>query len=252
MSDTFFQLKKNNVEPFVRVDGVDKGASDVVRRIQQRMLDRAKKLSLNKSDPNLNKAIEFQKKNDVAEINAFRSPWYSFILKVAGFAMEDISKMWKDIGNDKNSAQPLANTPQLGTVAQINAASTGAVQTDERNLGQYLQNRQYFFQSATVRGYIFLTPVCFSHVSEAVSLLENMCNTQVDVDILIKSQHSTYFARLVALRIQISRFLSGRYYSLSSNYQRLLTQQGMLMHYFKENLGRESSSSGGRGYFDRL
>lgn len=247
MSEIFFKLNSDNsdasVPAVVEVNEVDNASDDAVKRIQQRMLDRAKKLSLNAGDRNLAPAVEFQIKNDQAQIQALRNPWYSFIIKVAGFSNEDVSKFWKDIGNDRARSQPLANAPQLGTIAQIDAAATGAGEGDDKEIGQYLKDRQYFLQSVEVRGYIFLTPICYSHVGEAVSLLENMCRTKVNVDDLIQSVHSTYFARLVSLRIQMTRFLSGRYYSLSSNYERLRTQQGMLMQYFKQNLGRSSNSS---------
>lgn len=247
MSEIFFKLNGSNsddsVPAVVEVQEVDNASEDVVKRIQQRMLERAKKLSLNPSDRNLGPAVEFQIKNDEAQMQALRNPWYSFIMKVAGFSNEDVSKFWKDIGNDRAKSQPLANTPQISTIAQIDAAASGTGDGDDKELGKYLKDRQYFLQSVEVRGYIFLTPICYSHVGEAVSLLENMCRTKVNVDELIQSVHSTYFARLVSLRIQMTRFLSGRYYSLSSNYERLRTQQAMLMEYFKHNLGRSLNSS---------
>ena len=254
MSDMFFQVDQSveSVQAVIPVREVNSSTNDAVKRIQSKMLERAKNLSLNGNDPNLRPAVEFQKKNDEAQIRALRNPWYSFVIKVAGFSNEDVSKLWKDIGNDKNSSQPLANTPSLSTISQIDAAAGGKTEEDEKRLGEYLKNRQYFLQSVEVRGYIFLTPICFSHVGEAVSLLENMCHTKVDVDKLIQSTHSTYFARLVSLRIQMSRFLSGRYYSLSSNYERLRTQQGMLMLYFKNNLNSSSSRPRQENYFDDL
>ena len=251
MSDMFFQVDQS-VQPVIEVKEVEDGANNAIRRIQQKMLDRAKKLSLNANDRNLRPAVEFQKKNDEAQIRALRNPWYAFVIKVAGFSNEEVSKLWKDIGNDKNSSQPLANTPSLGTFTQIDAAAGGKSEEDEKRLGEYLKDRQYFLQSVEVRGYIFLTPICFSHVGEAVSLLENMCRTKVNVNALIQSdKYSTYFARLVSLRIQMTRFLSGRYYSLSSNYDRLRTQQGMLIRWFKQNLS-SSSVQTRKSYFDDL
>lgn len=258
----FYQIDQSfsdTVPSFIEVKEVNAKKDDAVRRIQNKMLERAKSLSLNPNDRNLKAAVEFQIKNDEAQIRALRNPWYSFVIKVAGFSNEDVSKLWKDIGNDRNrDSQPLANTPSLSTYSQIDAAAGGKTEENEKELGEYLKNRQYFLQSVEVRGYIFLTPICYSHVGEAVSLLENMCNTKVDVDKIIQSEHSTYFARLVSLRIQMSRFLSGRYYSLSSNYDRLRTQQGMLMRYFQNKLGSgngggaSSSVQRGGSYFDDL
>ena len=245
MSDVFYQLDhaSDSVPSVIKVNEVDDASESAIKRIRNKMLERAKNLSLNSNDRNLERAVDFQIKNDEAQIRALRNPWYAFVIKVAGFSNEDVSKFWKDIGNGRNKdSQPLANTPSLGTMAQIDAAAGGKTETDEKELGAYLQDRQYFLQSVEVRGYIFLTPICYSHVGEAVSLLENMCKTKVDVDKLIQSHHSSYFARLVSLRIQMSRFLSGRYYSLSSNYDRLRTQQGMLIRYFQQHLGNGAAS----------
>lgn len=263
MSDMFYQIDQSsseNVPSVIEVKEVNDQKSDALRRIQSKMLERAKNLSLNPNDRNLKPAVEFQIKNDEAQIRALRNPWYNFVVRVAGFSNEDVSKLWKDIGNDRNrDSQPLANTPSLSTYSQIDAAAGGKSEENERELGEYLKNRQYFLQSVEVRGYIFLTPICYSHVGEAVSLLENMCHTKINADKMIQSEHSTYFARLVSLRIQMTRFLSGRYYSLSSNYDRLRTQQGMLVRYFKSKLGSGSSGSvssssvhRGGSYFDDL
>ena len=58
----------------------------------------------------------------------------------------------------------------------------------------------------------------------------------------IESEHAIYFARLVALRMQMSRFLSGRYYSFTSNYNRLMTQTTRMLNYFSK-LGSAAPSS---------
>ena len=55
----------------------------------------------------------------------------------------------------------------------------------------------------------------------------------IDLDKFIQSEHSTYFARLVALRMNMSRFLGGRYYTLSNNYGRLMQQTTRILQYFK-------------------
>lgn len=246
------------VDPVVSVDEVKDYEKLDSERIAQKegMVERAKQLSLNPSrDRNLEKAVEFQIRQDEAQMQALRNPWYSFIIKVAGFSNEPLTKFWKDAGSDKDRAQPLANTPSVSQMAQINAAVEQDNANDDKELGRYLQNRQYFIQSVEVRGYLFLTPTCYAHVCESVSLLERMCGFKINPDKLVQSEHSTYFARLVSLRIQMSRFLSGRYYSLSANYNRLRTQEAHLVKYFQRNLGTGSrgyAMSSGSDMFSRL
>ena len=82
----------------------------------------------------------------------------------------------------------------------------------------------------------------FGHINESVELIKNHCGIEVDLHGLIESKHQTMFARLVALRMQMSRFLSGRYYSLSGNYGRLMHQTNRVILYFKSYY--RSGSSG--------
>ena len=257
MSGLFYR-----VDPVVSVDEVKEfeNVEKLDERIAQKegMVERAKNLSLNqRGDRNLEKAVEFQIKQDEAQMQALKNPWYSFIIKVAGFSNEPLTKFWKD-SSEKDRAQPLANTPSISQMAQINAAVEQDNTNDDKELGSYLQNRQYFLQSVEVRGYLFLTPTCYAHVCEAVSLLERMCNRKVNPDELVQSEHSTYFARLVSLRIQMSRFLSGRYYSLSANYDRLRTQEAHLVKYFQRHFRnrqsdrRQADFSSGKSLFSQL
>ena len=97
-----------------------------------------------------------------------------------------------------------------------------------------LQAKGNILRSAEVSGQLLLSPSAYSHLLEAWEIIRHRCNTNVSLDTLVSVEHSTYFARLVALRIQLSRFLSGRYYSVASNYKRLLFQQESLVRgYFK-------------------
>lgn len=250
MANLFFRVDQgNSVNPVVRVDEVfEKTVND--KEQEDKIKQRAKELSLSgDSDSRLiEKAVEWQIKQDNAKMEALRGKWYRFIQMVAGFSNEKISNFFKDDTGGKNPSDPLTNTPSIGSMAQINAAVSGeGGSANEKELGEYLKTRQYLFASAEVRGYIFLQPVAYSHISEAVELLNNMCSTKIDVDELVGSKHSTYLARLVSTRIQITRFLSGRYYSLSANFNRLRTQQHYLIQYFKTHLGSTSRAIGQGG-----
>ena len=137
MSDMFFQVDQSveSVPAVIPVKEVNSSTNDAVKRILRKFLERENKLSIIGNDPNMRPGVYFKKKNDEAQISALRNPWYSFVIKVAGFSNEDVSKLWKDIGNDKNSSQPLANTPSLSTISQIDAAAGGKTEEDEKRLG---------------------------------------------------------------------------------------------------------------------
>jgi len=263
MSGLFYRVNSSNnsVDPVVAIDEVrnSRAPTDAETAQKAGMVERAKNLSLGRGDGGLlKKAVDFQFKQDEAQMQALRSPWYSFIIKLAGFSNEEVTKFWKDMGTGKDKAQPLANATSASQVSQINAAVEQGNEGDDKQLGKYLKDRQYFLQSVEVRGYLFLTPTCYAHVCEAISLLEKRCKQNINPDELIQSEHSTYFARLVSLRIQMSRFLSGRYYALSANYGRMRAQEAHLIQYFQKELGnnglrtRAYGSSSSAGLFARL
>ena len=260
MSGLFYRVN-NPVEAIVSVDEVKENnvSGDAEFAQREGMIERAENLSLGRGDGGLlKKAVDFQIKQDEAQIQALKNPWYSFIIKLAGFSNEDITKFWKDMGTGKDKAQPLANTPNVAQMSQINAAVEQGNEGDDKQLGKYLKERQYFLQSVEVRGYLFLTPTCYAHVCEAISMLEKRCRQKINPDELIQSEHSTYFARLVSLRIQMSRFLSGRYYALSANYGRMRAQEAHLIQYFQRELGNNGlrtttyGASSSAGLFKRL
>ena len=101
----------------------------------------------------------------------------------------------------------------------------------------------------TVKGYMFLTPTAYSHLMEAYELIQQHSRKKLDLEELVcNKDYSTYFARLVAVRIQISRFLGGRYYSAASNHERLLVMNDRLIQWFKNALNtRYTTNSAPRG-----
>ena len=57
--------------------------------------------------------------------------------------------------------------------------------------------------------------------------------------LIVDPQGSTLFARLVALRIKLSQFLSSLNYNLDRNYQRLLQQQTLCIRALKKKINPE-------------
>lgn len=196
-------------------------------------------------DEKIRQALDFQERQDFAIKQALQNKWYQFVMKVSGFANEPIEKLWKgDVDDTGKATTALVNSTQISTAAQINAASRDSNENvEERNLGKFLQGRESVFGSVLVRAELYLNPICYSHVCEAIELIKNHCNNNtIQVHKLVDSGHSTYFARLVATRIQLSRFYSGRYYSLSANHNRLMMNQQRLLQYFKTYFSSNGSA----------
>lgn len=202
------------------------------------------------------KGIEYFVKTQMALAQTQKNPYYRLAMKISAFSGEPMTKMWKQ-QSDVEKGQALLNESTDGIFSAIDAASGGQYDGDdlvramgnymdqesEIQVSEYVKNRRDFFLSPSVFGKLFLTPLIFGHINEALELIQNHCKVTIDIEKLVESDDSTYFARLVALRMNTSRFLSGRYYSLAGNYGRLMHQQNRLIQYFKSRYGSGSGSS---------
>lgn len=202
------------------------------------------------------KGVEYFVKTQMALAQTQKNPYYRLAMKISAFSGEPMTKMWKQQA-DVEKGQALLNESTDGVFSAIDAASGGQYdgddlvramgnymdQENEMQVSEYVKNRRDFFLSPSVFGKLFLTPLIYGHINEALELIQNHCKVKIQIEKLVESDDSTYFARLVALRMNTSRFLSGRYYSLSGNYGRLMHQQNRLMQYFKSRYGSPESSN---------
>ena len=198
--------------------------------------------------------VEYFVKAQYALAQTEKNPWYRLAMKISAFSGEPMTKMWKTQAQVETGQALLQESTQglysaidssAGTFEGgdlVRAMGSYMDQQSEQNVSEYVKNRRDFFLSPQVFGKLFLTPLMFGHINESVELIKNHCGIEVDLHGLIESKHQTMFARLVALRMQMSRFLSGRYYSLSGNYGRLMHQTNRVILYFKSHY--HSGSSG--------
>lgn len=200
-------------------------------------------------------AVEYFVKMQYARAQTQENPWYRLAMKISAFSGEPMSKMWKQ-QQDVERGQALLNETTGGLYSAIDSASGDYEGSDlvqamgdymsqqsETDVANYVRNRRDFFLSPQVFAKLFFTPLLYGHINEARDMIERHCNYRINMQEFIESEHVTYFARLVALRMQMSRFLSGRYYSLSGNYNRLMTQTARMLNYFKVKLGSAAPSS---------
>lgn len=194
-------------------------------------------------------AVQVVQNRNFAQEQTMKNKYYRFIMQVSGFANEPIQKLWNDkfkkdekpLLSEGLSLAPSSGDP-LNYVAGIEPEDIKNYDV-QANIEQELQEKGNILRSAEVSGQLLLSPSAYSHLLEAWEIIRHRCNTNVSLDTLVSVEHSTYFARLVALRIQLSRFLSGRYYSVASNYKRLLYQQESLVRgYFKAKFNRQGGS----------
>lgn len=152
-------------------------------------------------------------------------PSYQFLMKVAAFANIKLENMW--------------NTPseEPGT----SAVSTGGGITNIQNPMDPVSREEAFQHKWTtipeVSGLVYLNPTIFGHLHEAYEISQ----LSIPMEKLMISKGSTLFARLVAIRIKVSQFLSGLNYNLDKNYQRLLQQQTLCLRALRNKMRAKES-----------
>ena len=159
--------------------------------------------------------------------NAIRSmreqKTYQFVMLLSGFTNEKMSKYWsrKETASGKKSAE-----------CNINA-------DDNYDCGSKSDGKKYhdwYINTSWADGMIYLTPMVYGHMEEALTALSQRFDHLQDVkmEYFIESPRiRTLFARLVAMCIRISDVLSGKKYHLDSTYRRIHMERQRLMNVFK-------------------
>lgn len=171
------------------------------------------------------RAQQWEEKHEKARKEMRSNPMYQFVMMVASFANLRLNQMWRTPAEDPSKASGAADESagQLGSLGNDPLAD------------------QYDFQhrwtsSPLVSGYLYLSPKVFGHLMEAEELVRNCTHTSIEAYQLMEGPARVLFARLVALRINMSAFLSGLNYQLDRNYRRLMTQQTMLLRALKTKM----------------
>lgn len=159
------------------------------------------------------KTREWEHRHEVYKQQVRNDPSYQFLMKVAAFANIKLENMW----NTPSEEPGRSAVSTGGGIGDINNPSANPL--DTTNAERAFQHK--WTTIPEVSGFVYLNPTIFGHLHEAYEI----ANVSMDMEALIVSPASTLFARLVAIRIKMSAFLSGLNYNLDRNYQRLLQQQ---------------------------
>lgn len=248
-------------DPVVPIENIKEKNEDVDEESQDTMKERANYLTIGEQTISED-IIKLAKRRLFARKKILRDKYYKFIMQVAGFSNEPMIKLWKN-ETKKGEAPLTASDHSLAWETDWNPQSfrdiLAEIQGDKTKLKEELdltlqmKLKADFLNSAEITGQIFMTPNAYSHLLEAWEIIRHRCNVDIELEKLVDIEHSTYFARLVALRIQISRFLSGRYYTVSSNYKRLIRQQELLISgYFKSKFNANQCQPNQNPYLQQL
>lgn len=145
------------------------------------------------------------------------SPKYQFIMMVAGMADLRLNQLWVTPGEDPGKASASEGTTRLGGLT-----------TDPLAAQHEFQHR--WTSSPLVSGALYLSPKMFAGIREAENILASKTRAPADLDALMTdARKSPLFARLVAIRINVSGYFSGNRYFRDRDYQRLYRDQTFVL-----------------------
>lgn len=171
------------------------------------------------------KTLNWEHKREQKLINLRNSPTYSFIMLVTSFTNENMDKYW--ISPSETQAE---HTKGVGKV------------TTQCNL-QTVKNRQennqrfhkFYIDTPWLNSIVYLSPAIYGHLEEAyVAVTQTHPHLEEAKLSLFTNTPKirTMFAKLVALGIRMSDFLSQKRYNLDSTYRRIHMERRKLIHYW--------------------
>ncbi len=180
------------------------------------------------------KTREWEHRHEAYKQQLRNDPSYQFLMKVAAFANIKLENMW-NTPSEEPGRSAVSTGGGLGDITNPNSDPL-----DTTNTEQAFQHK--WTTIPEVSGLVYLNPTIFGHLHEAYE----MVGPTLPMEKLMVSVGGTLFARLVAIRIKMSAFLSGLNYNLDRNYQRLIQQQTLCLRALRKkigNNGRDNTST---------
>mgnify|MGYP001204180008 CR=1 FL=1 len=172
------------------------------------------------------KTIDWEVRHQKARQQVRKDQSYQFVMMVSAFANLKMERLW--------------TTPSEEPKQSSGRATEGGDSFNELGTMTDMFSKEQLFQhkwttTPEVSGLMYLSPMMYGHVQEAFDIIDRVNpNLAKDPnDLIDNSKYRTLYARLVAIRIKLSNFLSGVNYQLDRNWQRLHKEQSMILRHFR-------------------
>ncbi len=175
------------------------------------------------------KTMNWEHTREKKIINLREHPTYQFVMLVTSFTNEQMSKYW--ISPSESQAEHTG----AKTVGNVSSGACRFQSKQEKQLTANQKFHSYYIDTPWLEGIIYLSPSIFGHIEEAYVAItqKHQHLSAVPLNCFVKTPKiRTMFAKLVALGIRSSDFLSQKRYNLDSTYTRLNMEKRRLMHYW--------------------
>tara|TARA_B100000674_G_scaffold164637_1_gene132016 strand:- start:7416 stop:8291 length:876 start_codon:yes stop_codon:yes gene_type:complete len=155
-------------------------------------------------------------------------PTYQFVMLVSSFSNEPMERYWiapSEANSEHTSKSMVGNTK--GPVCRIDKEK-------DKNDANVAFHKLYI-DDPVLNGIIFLSPSIYAHIEESYVAITQVHShlSKVPLSLFVNTPKiRTLFAKLVALCIRSSDFLSQKRYNLDSTFPRINMEKRRLMNYF--------------------
>lgn len=176
------------------------------------------------------KTLNWEYKREEKLIDLRQHPTYQFCMLVTSFTNEKMDKYW---------ISPSETQAEHSGVKDIGTTTVGAkIRIDaKQSVNRANQTfHKYYVDTPWLDGIIYLSPAMYGHIEEAYVAISQKHEHLSKVPLAAFTNTPrvrTMFAKLVALCIRASDFLSQKRYNLDSTYSRINIEKRRMMHYWK-------------------
>ena len=186
------------------------------------------------------KTLNWEHKREEKIIDLRNHPTYQFVMLVTSFTNEKMSKYW--VAPSENQAEHLPGSKEVG---KVGSGFSCQFKSKKDSMNEANQNfHKYYIDSPWIEGIIYLSPSIYGHIEEAYVAItqKHQHLSRAPLRLFISTPRvRTMFAKLVALGIRSSDFLSQKRYNLDSTYTRLNMEKRRMMYYWTHVQHRDNT-----------
>ena len=147
--------------------------------------------------------------------------------------------------NRRNQASSKTNTPVAVAAQKTNTSGYGPAELCDGGGCDFVENTgkvegQAWLTMPEISGNVQLTPEVYGHIKEAQMILEGFTKRTLKLKVLVENtRYQTFFARLVAIRMGLTKYLDNSDKQKDRIFSRLHQEQTMLLRRIQTVTGEQ-------------
>lgn len=175
-----------------------------------------------------NETLKWEHTREKKILEMRNHPTYQFVMLVSSFTNEHMDKYWT--APSEAQAEHASGVKEVGNTK----GPSCSLNVNKNDANQKFH--KYYVDTPWLDGIIYLSPIIYGHIEESYVAITQVHHhlRKAPLNLFISTPKiRTMFAKMVAMCIRTSDFLSQKRYNLDSTYSRLNIEKRKLMNYWK-------------------